>query len=447
MKYYNYFLIVFFSILSQACGSNDDLPALEDAVSLKITSFETSYNEVKISWDLERFNNQIIIKDLTIIRYTNDADADNENRQQIIANLPSNETSFIDTEVPYLEGLTYKIEVNYFIDGFDKAEYESIESEEKVFERDIIKFPYIPNHIVKDTEDPNSYHIMIKNADFDLYRYNTKTQKIEANKKYHNGYLFYDKIVANNNDILVGNKNGVIYQLTSTDYTQGNSFSVPIEDELKSFGVKGTEIHYNDNRKWKYFNSITSDFSTVNDSFVSNFVYSLNMENNKMLIINNNYPNYWGTIYDISTYDQLEVIHTTDFSIDFGSRLDKGILHFKQDKTEFITSIFGRVISMNDLSLKIELKEVTGRNYLYFNYGNNGKLYGAVQDEKVIHVFDDKTYELIESIETKLYPVFPIVSDNGEVHSIGRYTRIGYWSYTDGFELYGSNSNYAIETF
>ncbi len=445
-KLYNQlFLGLLLSLFIGCSDSNENDVLIENSVSIEIVSFIPSKNEVEISWNLKRYNG-VIVTDLFISRFINDEDADNTNRQQIVANLPSNETTFIDKDVPYLENIKYVVKARFQVDGKDGVEFFDIQSEEVVFERNIIKISRIPDHIIQDQNDANSYHFLTQSLSLNLSRYNMINNQFEANKTYENAH-FNDKLMTNEQAVFIGTKNGLIYSLNPVDYSENFTFSVPIEDELKSFGIVNDEIHYNDSDNWKYSNYLTNESGRVNDSFVINFVHTTNLESNKALLIMYNYPNFWGNIYDISNYNNIDLLHNTDFDVNFGSRLDKGILHFKRDKTEFISTIFGRVISTDDLSLKAELKYNTGVNYLYFNYGNNGKIYGAVQNEKLIHVFDDKSYELIETIKTKLYPIYPLISENGELQSLGRYSRVEYWDYFDGFGLFNSISNCAIETF
>ncbi len=445
MKFYSTSIITvftFFMIFS--CDSSDDGPALEDSVSIVITSFQPSKNKVEITWDLKRFNGAIV-NDLNVIRYSNDEDA--ASRQEIIANLPSNETKFVDTDVPYLEDVNYSIVARYFVENQDDIEYFDTQSEEETYEREITKISRIPNHIIQDPVDPDNYHFLIRSANIDLHKYNMSSGKIEANKVFPGGYNHYDKIMTDGNALFVGSKQGVIYKLNRFDYTETDSYSVPVKDELESFSIRSSEIHYNDNEHWKYYNMTDQASGHVNDYFATNFAYSLDLPNDNMLIIRYNYPSYSGALYNISTFNSLDLLHITNFDTNFSSPLDKGILHFKADKSQFVSTIFGRVISTDDLSLVTELKDKTGKDYLYFNYDNNGKLYGAVQNEKLIHVFDDQTYELMDTIETKLYPIFPFISGNGEIQSLGRYSRVGYWRYHDGFNLFSAHLNCAIETF
>ncbi|MFI8379040.1 hypothetical protein [Leeuwenhoekiella sp. NPDC079379] len=443
MKSYNYnFIFFLISILSfQGCGKNDDFPAIEDVIDLKITNFETSYNEVKISWDLDRFNDKVIIENVFILRYSDDTDSNTFGPNEI-AVLPSNQTSYIDRNVPYLSDVTYSIRIDYFVDYENGVEYASIESDKKSFERDIIKFSSIPRHVITDNSNPDSYHIMIIDQNLALYNYNTKTLKIDANKSFSGGYDFYDKIVVNQNNIFLGKRNGVIYELSPNDYTEKRMFSLPIDNELRYFGFREEEIFFSDDERLKYFNTMTNDFGYVIEDLSLSYAYSINLGNNRMFMIWYQYPNFGGRIFDVSNYDQLEMIHRTDFPIDFGSRLDKGILHFNEDNSEFVSTNLGRVISIDDLSLKVELKNITGKNYLYFNY-KRGKLYGAVQGERKIHVFDDETYELLDTIETKLFPIFPLVSSDGKIQVIGSYRQIYYSDYIDGFQYSG---NFAIES-
>ena len=79
-----------------------------------------------------------------------------------------------------------------------------------------------------------------------------------------------------------------------------------------------------------------------------------------------------------------------------------------------------------------------------YSYNDNGHIYASVQGEKLIQVFNSN-YELVDSIQTKLYPLFPMPYSNG-LHSIGSYNPVDYWGYYYGYE-FNFNQRCAIETF
>ncbi len=429
----------------QGCNQNDDMPPIEEVVTVKITNFETSYDAVQISWDLDRFSNDVIIENITILRSSEDEDSSTWGPQEL-KTVASNQTYFVDNEIPYLRDLTYFIRIDYFVEYDDGVEYSSVESEKKVYERDIIKFSTMPRHIIADIADQDSYHIMTVDQNLNLYRYNTKTSKIEANKSFDEGYDFYDKIVPHQNTLFIGKKDGMLYGLSTTDYLGDVSYTLPVADDLRYFGFNEEEIYFSDDKNWKYFNTITQNSGYVTIDASVSYAYSVNLEHNRMFMLWYQYPNFGGVIYDVSTYNHLEMIHRTDFPIDYGGRLDKGILHFKSDNSQFVSTSLGRFISMDDLSLKIELKDITGKDYLFFNY-KEGKLYAAVQGERKIHVFDDTTYQLLDTIDTKLFPFYPLGSTDGKQQLLGSYQKILYSGYTDGFRYSGNAKNFAIEIF
>ena len=78
-------------------------------------------------------------------------------------------------------------------------------------------------------------------------------------------------------------------------------------------------------------------------------------------------------------------------------------------------------------------------------FDDEGKIYATVQGKKLIHVFNTN-YELIDSIETKLFPLFPLITKEG-LQCIGSYTSIGYYGYYYGFEFNFNRNKCAIEVF
>ncbi|MCR8667669.1 hypothetical protein NO995_08245 [Aestuariibaculum sp. M13] len=432
MKFYKTNILRFLVFLLLASCSSPDNKAFQDSIAIEITSFTTSKNKVDISWSIERFNSAII-SSLSIYRYSTDSDADNSNRGQLIANLPSNETSFTDNDVPYLENLHYVIKINYFIENESGNEYFNVESDEAVFERNIVKLERVPNHIVQDQTNLDNYHFLTKSSNLDVFRYNMNTNAIEMDVTFEKGYNYLDKLIIKDENIFVGSIYGVINGLNTNDYSKTITYNLPIIDELKSFGFRDNEIHFNDKETWNCFKIDSGETIPVGSYYSTNFVFSIDLKDNKFLNISNHYPHFWATIYDISDFENIKKLYETDAVLNHTSYLDKSILHFKNDNSQFISTFYGRVLSIKDLSLLAELSKITGYQYYHFKYDNKGKLYGTVKNNKLIHVFNDETYELIETIKTKLYPVFPLISKDGSLQCIG--------------DLNSYSLRHAIETF
>ena len=74
-------------------GCNNDSDQENNTLVINITSFQTSYNQVSIGWDIVRPQG-IIIQDLKIYRKSKNNENDNS-PEELIANLPSNEITFI----------------------------------------------------------------------------------------------------------------------------------------------------------------------------------------------------------------------------------------------------------------------------------------------------------------------------------------------------------------
>ena len=99
---------------------------------------------------------------------------------------------------------------------------------------------------------------------------------------------------------------------------------------------------------------------------------------------------------------------------------------------------------MRQVKQEIKLSDITGKKYFQFVFDNDNNIYATVQNEKKIHKFNS-SYELIEVIDTKLYPLFPMLTSNG-LKVIGGYEPVTYYSFGYGYS-FNFNVKCAIETF
>lgn len=105
-KQYQILSLVAFILLG--CSSDDEQST---TLEIKVINFETSYSQVKLNWEIVRPNG-IIIEDLLIYRQSKNNATDSATLE-LVANLPSNETLFIDNDVPYKTEVSYTIKINY----------------------------------------------------------------------------------------------------------------------------------------------------------------------------------------------------------------------------------------------------------------------------------------------------------------------------------------------
>jgi hypothetical protein len=125
--------------------------------------------------------------------------------------------------------------------------------------------------------------------------------------------------------------------------------------------------------------------------------------------------------------------------------IDPYLFSWNADNTKFVTSYHADIVNINDLTKEASLKDITGKNYFQVTFSPDGNLYATVQGEKLIHVFNNN-YELIDTITTKLYPLFPLITDSG-LQVIGAYNAIQYSGYYYGHEFNFNNNKCAIEVF
>jgi hypothetical protein len=444
MDYYKmkYLIITLFAIITLGCSSNDD--ANNKPLEINLPNFETSYSKVKIDWEITRPNG-VIIQDLLVYRQSKNNDTD-FSPEVLIANLPSNETSFTDNDVPYQTEVSYKIKINYTDERTQPIKNLSLESEQKKFIREIVKFDRVPFQVQKDLVQDNVFHILDKEGVGYLKRYNSVENKLTAIKTFGNGSLLNNKFhVVNNTEIFVSDTQGKISRVNADDYKSINTYSTSITDNLNAFSVSGNRIYYQDEDRWCYYDISTS--KSTKTGLVSTADYLESISQNDILYLycqnGNNGLNVFGFTPDICTsVTCFPIFYNIVGSVLKPNSIDANIFSWNSSRSKFITSINGCVFNINGLKQERRLNDITGKHYFQFAFDKDNNIYATVQGEKVIHKFNSN-YELIDVIKTKLYPFFPLVTDNG-LKVIGGYEPVSYWSFEYGYS-FNFNVKCAIE--
>jgi hypothetical protein len=447
MEYYKmkHLIIAVFAVILLGCSSNDD-DSNNKLLEITISNFETSYSQVKINWEITRPDG-IIIQDLLVYRQSKNNDTD-FSQEVLIANLPSNETKFIDNEVPYYKEVFYKIKINYTDERTQPIQHLSLASEQKKFAREIVTFDNVPFQVQKDPVQSDVFHILERSSTGTLNRYNSAQNKITDTKNFDERWTLNNRFqIINNTDIYVATYYGKIHKINTTNYREVTTFSTAIVDKLNAFAIDGDLIYYQDDEILKYHRMTTNISKSMNSAM--NFQYLENLSLGVFLILGNDSAHYSGANVAQITGScpdgencYFQNIATT--ALLPASAIDPNIFTWNAQKTKFISSINGCIFNLNTLQQEKKLYDITGKRYIQYAYDNQNNIYAAVQGEKLIHKFNTN-YELIEKILTKLYPIFPILTSNG-LQVIGAYQPVSYWNYE-----YGSGFNFnikcAIETF
>lgn len=440
---HKYLLIVLFAILF-SCSKSDDNNTLSPTVT--VTKFEASYNQVKINWELSRPAG-IIIQELSIQRQAKNSETEFTTVEKI-ANLPPNETTFVDNEVPYNSEVSYKIVIIYTDERISPTKTAFLESEKKFFSRDIVKFDRVPFQVLKDPNQTDVFHILDKEGTGFLKKYNSTQNKLTDTKAFTDGSLLNNKFhIVNNNEIFIADTKGTITRINATNYQTIATYSCAITNRLNAFSVLGNIIYYQDKDILCYYDMNTG--SNVNTGWVFNADYLEPYDLNKIFSLYCFNGNNWLNIFEFAsgacTSSSCNTIwYNKSNSLLRANSTDANIFAWNTSKSKIITSINGCVFNINDFKIEKTLYDITGKHYFQFAFDNQDNLYATVQGEKLIHKFNSN-FELIETIKTKLYPFFPMVTTTG-LKVIGGYQPISYWSFE-----YGYNFNFgikcAIETF
>lgn len=425
--------------------SADEEPQIP--LELTITNFETSYNEVKIDWKLQRPDG-VIIDNLMIYRIEKNGESDFY-QEKMIANLPSNETSFVDTEVPYKDEVSYSVRILYRDERQKEVSYNiEMKSEQKKFIRKIVKFDLVPFQVQKDPLQPNIFHILDKNGSGSLIKYNSTTNTVEQTKTFENGVYLNSKFqIIKNNEIYIAEFQGKIHKINAENYQTIESYVGISAYNLRVFWVSGNRIYYQDQGELFFYD--TSTGITYRTGGISDSDYSESIGNDNFLFLYAR-NSYWLSIYGFTPENcqSLDCHPTFQYPTPQvplkDNSVDPNILAWNSSRTKFITSINGVVYDIKNLKEEKRLNEITGKHYFQYAYDANNNIYATVQGEKKIHKFNSN-YELIQVIDTKLYPIYPLVTNEG-LKVLGSYESFSYssFNYNNSFNF---NIKSAIETF
>lgn len=443
MEYYKkkYSLIIsLFAFIILGCSPDEDKN--NEPLLIAVTNFETSYSQVKINWQITR-PNDVIIEDLLVYRIEKNNDSD-YSQETLIANLPSNETTFIDNNVPYKTEVSYIIRINYTDERIKPIKFLSLDSEQKKFIRELVTFDGVPFQVQKDPLQTDIFHILDKSGIGTLKRYNSAENKITNTKAFSESWTLNNRFqIINNTDIYVANYFGKIFKINPTNYNTTATFSATIIDKLNAFAIDGDRIYYQDDEILKY-HTMTTNISTSMDNAMS-FQYLENLSSGVFLFLYNSsgygssasVSKMIGTCPDGKNCYFGNIAATTQSQLT-ANAIDPNIFAWNQNKTKFISSIDGRIFNLATLQQEKKLNDISGKHYIQYVFDNENNIYAAVQGEKLIHKFN-ANYELVEKISTKLFPIFPILTSNG-LQVIGAYEPVSYWNYE-----YGNGFNFNVK--
>lgn len=440
-KKYN-LIITLFAFVMLGCSTDEDKNNAPLAIT--VTNFEPSHEQVKINWEISRPNG-VIIEDLLVYRIEKNNESDFY-QEKLIANLPSNETTFIDNDVPYKINVSYLIRINYTDERTIPIKNLSLESEPKKYIREIVTFDRVPFQVQKDLVQDNVFHILDKEGIGYLKRYNSIENKLTAVKAFSNGSLLNNKFhVVNNTEIYVADTQGKIYRVNADDYKTINTYSCTIKNRLNAFSVLGNLIYYQDRDTW-----CTYDMNTANNEntgWGSNADYLEPYNSNKLFSLSCYNGNNWQNVLEITSgtctsSNCFITAYNNSTTLLKANSTDANIFAWNTSKSKIITSINGCVFNINNFKIEKTLFDITGKRYFQFAFDKDNTIYATVQGEKIIHKFNSN-YELIDVIKTKLYPFFPLVTDNG-LKVIGGYEPLSYWSFEYGYS-FNFNVKCAIE--
>jgi hypothetical protein len=426
-------------------SANDDNNTMieKPVINLIITNFEPTEDKIKIDWSLERTNN-VIIRNLFIIREV----IDEEGRMisTLIANIPSNNTTFTDDDIPYLSSISYKIKADYFIDEElqegEFYEYFELESQTETYTRDILTFNSVPFQIVKDPTEDHIFHMIDKIQTAKLKKYDALQNKIIDSVELSESYRHNVVMKVKENTIYIADDSGVFKLIDKNTYDISIGFTAEITERLKSFAIVGDRIYYHDDEVLLFYDLIKRESVRLGWAY---------FPTNYMETIKPNTIFFGGarvTEFDPETCIDMHSCPPNNLYIynylsgeDF--YFDPFIFSWNKERTKYISSYQGHVMNVSNLSNDVNLKTITGKNYFQTIFDSNNNIYATVQGEKLIHVFNSD-YQLIDTIETKLYPLFPIISENG-LQCVGSYSPVSYGGYRYGYEFRFGSTTCAME--
>jgi hypothetical protein len=371
---------------------------------------------------------------------------------QLIANLPSSSTGYKDTDVPYLPKITYVIKANYRLNSDEPREITMLASEPQVYSRLFPQFKRVPFQVSRDLVNRNIYHILDRSDMARLGRYDGTLNRIIQKRDLGPTFKFYDKFIFSANKIVTADLEGNITLIDKDTYEVDKQFKAELNHDFETFGIIGDRLYYVDEFAFDYVDLLTGE--SVKYGTGHGFKYFEVLDDDTLLTLYSGPHQSSASIYEFRPdldpengwdFSLLRTISSyPDQTLD-GDDIDEFIVTWNNDRTQFVTAIEGRFFNLNDLSPGVVLGNITGKKYLNFIFDEVGNIYASVQKEKLIHVFDGATFELKQEIPTKLFPIYPMLTDGGLV-CIGAYEKVEFWGYDYGY-VQGFEANCAVETF
>ena len=396
------------------CSKDED----EGILSLNVTQFKPSKNEVLLEWKLN-LPEGIIMQDLKILRKEKNTEESGNNISEavVIANLPTTETTYKDLDIPYKLEVTYFVRINYRILNDPELLTYTLDSDEQIYKRDLVLFGKVPVQVQQDPVDSNIFHILDKSGIGFLKQYSSAKKTITQSKKFTNGWQLNNKFHIYNNEVYVASTDGVISKINANSYETTGNYKTETKDILNAFAVDGDRVYYQDRDNWKYYTIATGISNST--SMTLGTIYAETLSDNKILFLYTQGLTIFGFSPEIC--NTLDCSPDTSYNPPYNAaqskcKIDPYIFTWQPNKQKFISSYQGWVINFS----------------------------ATVQGEKIIHKFNSN-YELVDTIKTKLYPLFPMVTENG-LQVVGAYKQVSYWGYFYGYE-FNFDVECAIETF
>lgn len=436
-------LIYIFTAILVSCGSNDDEMIVVGDFSVALITIEGSDDAVSIDWEINRPSNSVV-EDIKVFRndtYTSSTSVVDE----LIANLPSNSLSFIDTYVPYTNSVSYTIEVRFSFKN-ERGEPESllIRSNRESYFRPLITFNRVPFQIEKDYLNNNIFHIFDRDDVSKLVRYNastlmkTNTIILQASQFYLNKFQ-----ISTENKLIVSNLEGSVKFVNPDDYNILDDFNVPNNDIITAFASIDDRFYYGGENSFFYsFQPSTGENFRVPLGW--SILRTINIPESLLFIIsdfNNAGAGIVNVIDNCPNSDDcsIQIVRETSFtdldgfSMD-GSNIDPNIFVINEDLGIFISGRSGSIFDFNTFKQIATLEALSNETYFDYAFDSENNIYAAVQAKKEIHVFDASTYDLLEIIRTRTYPIHILIPDGdaNQIQVVGSYKALNYFSYGSG---------------
>ncbi|MDN3724256.1 hypothetical protein QRD02_07665 [Aequorivita sp. SDUM287046] len=441
MKYYKNLLCLAFAILTLiSCNTSDD--ESNGPLRVEITNFQPSYSQMVLDWRLSKPEN-IIIQGISVMRQT----SEDFSYPETIDNIPSNSETYTDLDVPYYPEVSYFLSIDYRDDNQPELGMQTLESELKTFTRNIVLIKTVPYQVKQDPLNPDDFHLIDRMDQNLLKKYNAIQNSIVAEKSFDNAFSYYNRFFIRNSLLFFVNSYGHIDQLNTADYETQANYQLNVRNRVNAFSVNADRLYYIDGEVINFMTLSTGISTRLGWGFNPEEMIALN--DTDILCIYDGFNSTGATIYEFtpqncpgtSFCDPVNLAYT-DGALD-GNDVDANILAINSSQTQLVTGRDGNIFRMSDLSKLASLSTIAGEPYFQFAYDSQNNIYATVQGKKLIHKFKANTFELLETIETKLYPLYPLITSNG-LYVIGGYSPVSYWG---PYENFSFNVECAIEIF